>query len=419
MSRSLKYRARWVFPVDGPPLENGVVEIENDTIAAVHDRATPDAVDLGNAALLPALINCHTHLEFSSLAKPFTPALPFTSWIKSLVAYRREESIPPVVSIQAGLRESDAGGVGLVGEIATAEWPLDLDLSSAPELVVFRECIGRTSEQQRNQLEAARRHLEFGERCKKRSDRDSLSECSGSGVEESRLGITCGLSPHAPYSVHPDLLRDLVSLGIEFNAPLAMHVAETQAELELLRQGTGEFAEMLKQFGAWEPSMFDGSRTILDDLRELARLGCALVIHGNYLSDEEIDFLAGQPQLTVVYCPRTHYFFGHKEHPWRRLLKRGVNVAIGTDGRGSNPELSIWNELRFLAAANPEIDPTELLSMATLKAARGLRCDQTLGSLTPGKRARILRVELSSVTEGKSAGEMLFSSTGHGPTWLC
>ena len=165
--------------------------------------------------------------------------------------------------------------------------------------------------------------------------------------------------------------------------------------------------------------MFDGSRRILDDLRELARSRCALVIHGNYLSDEEIDFLAGQPQLTVVYCPRTHHFFGHKGHPWRRLLERGINVAIGTDGRGSNPDLSIWNELRFLAEANPEIDPTELLSLATLKAARGLRCDQTLGSLTQGKRARILRVELSQSTEAKSVGEMLFSTNGHGPTWLC
>ncbi|MCA9099353.1 MAG: amidohydrolase family protein, partial [Planctomycetaceae bacterium] len=364
------------------------------------------------------LINCHTHLEFSSLAKPFTPALPFTSWIKSLVAYRREESISPVDSIQAGLRESDSGGVGLVGEIATAEWPLDLDLNSAPELVVFRECIGRTSEQRRDQLTSARRHLEFGVRCKNRSDRDSLNERSGSGVEARGWGITCGLSPHAPYSVHPDLLRDLVSLGIEFDAPLAMHLAETQAELELLREGTGEFAEMLKQFGAWEPSMFDGSRRILDDLRELARSGCALVIHGNYLSDEEIDFLEGQPQLTVVYCPRTHHFFGHKGHPWRRLLERGINVAIGTDGRGSNPDLSIWNELRFLAEANPEIDPTELLSLATLKAARGLRCDQTLGSLTQGKRARILRVELSQSTEAKRVGEMLFSTNGHGPTGL-
>lgn len=375
MSNRIKYRARWVFPIEGPPLENGVVETEDGLIAAVHDRHTPDACDLGNVALLPALINCHAHLEFSSLENPFSPSAPFTSWIKSLVAYRISRTVSPLDSIRAGLKESADNGVTLVGEIATADWPLEIDPSTSPALVVFRESLGRTPEQIETQLASARRHLELGSTC---------------GTPQ----IVFGLSPHAPYSVHPVLLKELVSLAIEFDAPLAMHLAETPAELQLLQNGTGEFAEMLKSFGAWEPSMFDGSRQIIDDLRQLARSPCALVIHGNYLTDPGIELIASTPQLSVIYCPRTHHYFGHTSHPWQELIDRGINVALGTDGRGSNPDLSIWNELRFLTAKHPEIDPAKLLPLATLNGAHALRFDHRFGSIAPGKQASMISIAL-------------------------
>lgn len=400
MSESVKYRARWIFPIDSPPIENGVLEIESGKISAIHARSTPDAVNLGNAAILPGLINCHAHLEFSSLAEPFSSARPFASWIKSLVAYRRSQPAPPREAIRSGLTESVSAGVALVGEISTTDWPLEINLNSSPSLMNFRECLGRTPQQREEQLSIARRHLEL-------SAVNALpfsSDGPKRGVPADAFGfpssVSYGLSPHAPYSVHPDLLRDLVSLGVEFEAPLAMHVAETQAELELLRSGTGEIVEMLKSFGAWESTMFDGSHTIGEVLRELARGAKVLVIHGNYLSDAEIDLIAAHPQMSVVYCPRTHDYFGHEDHPWERLLARGINVALGTDGRGSNPDLSLWNEVRFLYRAHPRVNPKTLLSVATLRGACALGCENSFGSLSVGKEARLIRIPL----EGASAG---------------
>lgn len=393
----MKFRARWVFPVDAPPIENGVVEIENGRITALHDSPSGAETDLGNAALLPALVNCHAHLEFSSLAEPLAPATPFTSWIKSLVAYRRSRTTPVDDSIREGLTQSLQSGVGLVGEIATIDWPLEYDRADAPSLVVFRECLGRTPEQQRTQLESARRHLELG---KKTPISNGLSAPHP----------IHGISPHAPYSVHPDLLRDLVSLAVEFDAPVAMHLAETRAELELLKNGTGEFAEMLRQFGAWDPAIFDGSRTILDDLHQLSRASRSLVIHGNYLTEEEIEFLADRKQFSVIYCPRTHHYFGHVDHPWKRLLQRGVNVALGTDGRGSNPDLSIWDEVAFLAHRTDPEDLAGLLSMATLKGARALGVEREFGSLTPGKPARLIAIPLDRASEGTDPYRVLFSA---------
>jgi cytosine/adenosine deaminase-related metal-dependent hydrolase len=218
-----------------------------------------------------------------------------------------------------------------------------------------------------------------------------------------------GLSPHAPYSVHPDLYRELIQLAVDHSAPVAVHLAETQAELELLASGAGPLVELLRNFGAWRSDAIPrGSRT-LDYLQPLADVSRGLVVHGNYLSDADIDFLAEHKNLTVVYCPRTHAYFGHAAHPWRRLLARGVNVAIGTDSRASNPDLSLWHELRFLVEQFPDADRREILELGTQRGARALGLDAEVGTLTPGKSADLAVVALPA-KEAADPAALLFDA---------
>jgi cytosine/adenosine deaminase-related metal-dependent hydrolase len=354
-----------------------MIEIENGRITDVSARRAADAVDLGNVALIPGLVNAHTHLEFSDLATPVLPALPFTAWIRALVAVRRGRPTAAADSIATGLRESHAAGSAVVGEILTASAD---DLAAAcavagderPSLVfAFREILGLPASRSADQLALARAHLQAA----------SLP-----------AGVTAGLSPHAPYSVHPDLIRGCVELCREMSAPLAIHLAETRAELELLDRGTGEFVEMLTAFGVWQPDAISRGGRPLDYLQMLAPLPRALVVHGNYLVEHEQRFLAEHPHLTVVYCPRTHAFFGHDPHPWRELLARGAAVAVGTDSRGSNPDLSLWRELQFLRTRFPDADPATILERGTLAGARALGCDTDFGTLTPGKRAALCAI---------------------------
>ncbi|HVW01460.1 MAG TPA: amidohydrolase family protein [Planctomycetaceae bacterium] len=382
--------ARWIFPVDGPSIERGTIEIEDGRVTDVSPSRAPDAVDLGNVALIPGLVNAHTHLEFSDLATPVLPAHPFTAWIRALVSVRRGRPAPAAESIAAGLRECHTAGTAVVGEILTATAD---ELSSAcssvgkerpARVVAFREILGLPASRTAEQLALGRAYL-------------------ASALPER---VTAGLSPHAPYSVHPDLVRGCVDLCREAGAPLALHLAETRAELELLDRGTGEFVEMLTAFGAWEPTAIPRGSRPLDSLQMLAPLPRALVVHGNYLADDEQQFLADHPHLTVVYCPRTHAFFGHAAHPWRELLARGVSVAIGTDSRGSNPDLSLWRELQFLHERFPEIDPSEILELGTLAGARALGCEADFGTLTPGKQAAICAIRLPE-REG-DAHQLLF-----------
>ena len=387
-----RLKARWVFPVDRPPIENGVVEIANGLIADVRPARPQEVVeDLGDVAILPGLVNAHAHLEFSRVAKPFEPSLPFTSWIRSLMAYRREtfgaDSALKVAAVEAGWREAAASGTTLVGEIATDGWSASACVGTGPRVVAFRELIGLRAATISRQADIAEEWLA------------SLTDHSN---------IAAALSPHAPYSVSPTLLTRAVSLAKQHGVPVAMHLAETRAELEFLATGQGELADMLCSFGALPDEGLPTGLRPLDILRALADAPRALIVHGNYLADDEIEFLAARSHLSVVYCPRTHEFFGHEPHPWRRMLARGVHVALGTDGRGSNPDLSLWNELTFLHSRFTDVAPQRLLEMGTLVGARALGFEKDCGSLTPGKRADLVVVSLATQAPATDPHELLF-----------
>lgn len=382
------YKARWIFPVDGEPLENATIEIQDGIITALHTSDDPHATDLENTAIIPGLINTHTHLEFSDLEKPFPATEPFTNWIRQLVAYRNNR--PESTAIESGLRESLNTGTTTLGEIATRDWPTGSFPSNNSHTVLFREILGRLPEQIDELTQTARTHLEAA---------DSQTEPN----------IIRGLSPHAPYSVHPDLYQNLINLAAQHHAPLAIHLAETQDELQLLNDGTGDLVEMLKDFNVWRNDVIPKNSKPLDYLTPLEKLDHALIIHGNYLAEEELNFLANHANLTLVYCPRTHAFFNHAPHPWRELLQRNGHVALGTDGKGSNPDLNLFNELRFLHNQFPDAPPQTLLQLGTINGAHAFGLDSETGTLTVGKRADMACVSLDDSYAPRNPYNLLFA----------
>ncbi len=369
------YRARWIVPVASDPIANGTIGIESRRIVELHASDDPETVDLGNVAIIPGLVNAHTHLEFSDLNEPLQPDASFTDWIRTLVSYRRTRTVTPPESAKRGYDESACSGTTLLGEIATEGWQSKAFAGDGPRVVVFREILGLDSSRIDEQLDLAKQHLGLAP------------------------PISPAISPHAPYSVHPELFHGLVGLAKEARIPLAIHLAETCAELKLLESGEGPIVEMLRGFGVWRDGIFSNGTRPFDYLKAMAGLEQVLIVHGNYLSDDEIDFLAEHPEMTVVYCPRTHAFFGHDEHPWRQMLERGVSLAIGTDSRASNPDLSLWNELKFLYARFPDVNPAKLLELGTINGARALGLDALTGSLAPGKSADLAVVALGQADD--------------------
>ena len=193
-----------------------------------------------------------------------------------------------------------------------------------------------------------------------------------------------GCSPHAPYSVSAELYKAVGELASRRGIPLATHLAETRAELEFLRYGTGEFSDFLAQMGALPAGWKPPALAPVFYLEKLGLLGeSTVLIHCNCLDPESMAQILSH-RCSVVYCPRSHAFFGHEEHPVRRLLDLGVNVALGTDSLASNQSLSILDEMRFLYRERRDLKTEEILRMATLNGAAALRFGGMLGRLRRG-----------------------------------
>jgi aminodeoxyfutalosine deaminase len=366
-SASLTLTARWVVPVVGPPLDRGVVTISDERILAVGPRGEQTAdLDLGNAALLPGLVNAHTHLDLSGARGLVPPTPDFTAWLRGVIAYRRSRTPEQVhQDIRVGLAESLRHGTTLLGDVSAdgSSWAA---LSAGPmRSLVYRELIGLSE--------------------------DRLEQTKSLLVDwkEHQATRTCrpGVSPHAPYSVH----TSLIDVASKSSLPFCIHLAETAEELELLAGHSGPFVEFLRELGAWNPSGLSAS--IESILARTRRAKNPVYVHCNYLSADTPSLSAG----TVVYCPRTHAAFGHPPHPFREFLARGIRVALGTDSLASNPDLDLLAEARFIHQRYPEFDPRLLLRMATLSGAEALGWRDETGSLAPGKSADLVVAPLADV----------------------
>lgn len=369
-------RARHLLPGDGRAIENGWIRIIRGRIAAVGSgQPGGDTVDLGDAVILPGLVNAHTHLEFSTLDHPFDTAAGLPAWIHRVVDWRRQRDAADcgaeakATAIHAGLRECASHGVTTVGEIATG--PMALPAGAClPRLRVFREAIGLAT----TTIAAAARGLA--------RDLDHLVA----------RGIAAGISPHAPYTVAAPLATRLVREIARRRLPAAMHLAESAEEVELLAYGGGPLRRLLEDLGAWQAAAPPRLLPVAEWITRLARSPRGIVVHGTHLP-ADADALARlarhRDRLCVAVCPRTTRALSGVLPPVAAFRAAGVRVALGTDGRGSNPDLSILAECRTLVDAGLA-SPAEALAMATAHGAWALALDRVAGRLAPGRPADLV-----------------------------
>lgn len=315
------YRADWVFTGLSEPIRHGIIEVEQDRIVRIaawnHERID---VDYPLSIIIPSLINAHTHLDLGELHQQLSPPAQFTDWLKQVIAYRMSSN-PEAwdAAIREGITQSTQSGTQQIGDISVGGRSAPLLQQSSCHAHVFYELIGLTDE---------------------RTDQ-ALLQVDG-WLSTRHEPILHALSPHAPYSVSRRLLTTLRDKYP--HVPVAMHVAETREELQLLETHQGCFKEFLQFLGAWQP---ENLMTSIDEVIDILNgFNQVFLIHGNYLTREQWRKLGNS--VTVVYCPRTHAYFGHAPHPYLDMLADGVHVALGTDSLASNPDLSMLNECRYL-----------------------------------------------------------------------
>jgi cytosine/adenosine deaminase-related metal-dependent hydrolase len=357
----------------GPPIRGGTVRIRGGRVVTVaagaiaaRERA-PRLIDLPDAVVMPGLVNAHTHLEFSDVQAPLDAAGGLPAWIGRVIALRRGRAPgAAAAALDRGLRESAAHGVTAIGEIATGV-PAGGYPAGGPRLRVFREALALAPES----VAAVGRH----------ALRD-LARLDASGV-------AAGLSPHAPYSVSVGLGRLLVAAARRRAAPLAMHVAESEAEEELLRFGRGPFRDLFERLGVWPSARPPALVPAAEWISILARGPRGVVVHGTHL-DRDADALARltrhRDRLCVAVCPRTTLALSGRLPPVGLFREAGVRVAIGTDSRASTPDLAVLAECRVLADAGV-VAAEQAVRMATREGAWALGFERTSGAVVAGRPA--------------------------------
>ncbi len=324
---------------------------EDAEVVVEGKRAGADVVDLGHSILLPGFINAHTHLDLSLAQSQVQPQRRFTDWIREIVRTTAEWSDDDFdSSLLAGIGRSVESGTTCIGDISRGAGDSRRYSESDMRVRLFHEVIDFNPDTADRTLESLRARVD--------------GHPSGENVH-------IGIAPHTPYTVSERLLRQCIELAHENDWRMCIHLAETEAELEFLRAGTGEILEFRKEFGlptGWKPP---GDSPV----RYLERLGFferpATLVHCNYVQEEDLDIVA-RSDSSVVFCPRSHRYFGHGEHPVVKMLERGINFALGTDSLTSSPTLSMLDEIRFLRHDRPEIDPAAILRMATANGLRAL-----------------------------------------------
>lgn len=374
------HRAPWLLSMAGPVIADGAVVLQSDGIIAV-DRFSvvraqfPDAriVDHSDCVLMPGLINAHIHLELSHLAHLArdVPSLDFTGWLTKMLAERERLGAVGSAVEKAALvtlqHQFDSGVIALadIGNTGLARSFID----TFPGLLFpFIEYLGLT----RRSLLPALKKL---------------------GRQDDQVACTA----HAPYSTHPELIRALKRRADEFGFLFPIHVAEPEAENDLLCKGRGELAQFLRERGFYEEVFHLPAIDIGGSVQYLHSLGVlnekTLCVHSVHVSTDEIDLLR-KSGAKVCLCPASNRFLQVGRAPVAEYLDQGILPALGTDSAASNPELSIWREMRIIAEDHPQINPYDILRMATIGGAEALGITAGYGTLQRGRTVSVLAVSI-------------------------
>ncbi|MGZ4399498.1 MAG: amidohydrolase family protein [Gaiellaceae bacterium] len=366
--------ADWVLPVDRDPIADGAIEIEDGRIRAVGTtRELGSGRRFPGAAIVPAFVNAHSHLEYA-VYTGFGDGLHFAPWISLHMERKSVLSFEEMLAIaRLGAAECLASGIGTVADAsfsgAAALAAAELGLRAIVALEIFGQ--------------DPRRAIEHFESLRSRVE-PVLSD-----------RVRLAVSPHAPYTTSLDLYREARQLDL----PVITHLAESYSERAWMEHGSGYFAQLA---GLLVPR---GGASGIRALAAASLLGPEMIAaHCVDLEPDEIDLLAGH-DVAVAHCPRSNGYLGCGFAPLSELRAAGVRVGIGTDSPASTPSFDMFEELRSAIAIararerrSDALTVQDALMLATLGGARALGLEQDIGSLTPGKHADMAIVALSETS---------------------
>lgn len=401
----IRYRARWLIPVSSAPVEDGVLAVEGTRIryAGPAGHAPPgDEVDFGDAILLPGLVNAHTHLELTAM-RGSLEELDFPQWIDKLRASRNEVFTDAALldSARFGIAEGLTAGITTYADTCSSGVALTAMMEMGVRGVMYQEVFGPAPSSRTAAMSGLR---------------DRIAACALPGGD-ARL-VRIGVSPHAPYTVSDELYADVAAFAREAGLPIAVHVAESEAECDLVCRGIGALADRLGARGIATPVRARSPIALLDSA---GALGCeTLLIHCVHVDERDVALMA-EKECAVAHCPVSNAKLGHGVAPLTEMVQAGLAVGLGSDSVASNNRMHILEEARTAVLQqrarhrSPGAVPaSKALELATAGGARALRLDDRIGTLEAGKEADFAVFDLgaAAVPVGDPVAAAIFSLGG-------
>jgi 5-methylthioadenosine/S-adenosylhomocysteine deaminase len=332
--------------MDGPPIADGAVQIADGRIVSVGPAGGREDARHPDAVILPGLVNAHTHLEYAAMGG-FGDGLPFTPWIADHIRRKDTQSDDDLLAqARAGAAACLAGGVTTVADCCYAG--------------TVAEAAG----------EAGLRAIVYLEGFSVWEGLEARIEVALDALPVSEL-VSAGVSPHAPFTVTHDDYAMLIGLARRRGLPVATHLLESTRETDHL----DAFADVL------------GPDTV--------------AVHAVLVNDADIALLAGL-DVPVAHCPRSNALLGCGIAPLTELLEAGIRVGLGTDSPSSAIDFDMWAEMRsaiMLQRARSgradALSAQTALELATTRSAAAIGLGEVVGSLTPGKAADLIVLDLA------------------------
>ena len=387
--------ANHVLPISAEPINHGAVVIDGSEIVTVGtcDEITiqyPNAEveDFGDAAILPGFVNCHSHLEITSMRGALDDVEhDFRSWLLKLNGLRADLTNEDIdAAAVAGAAEGARAGVTCFGDIGR----MGHAGLAALKQVGLRGIVYQETEFSPDNQTADNDFIKLAAKYEALRD------------EETEL-VRVGISPHSPYTVGSRLFELIAQYSILNRVPLTIHAAESADETELLAKGTGLFRGFYEKF---DLEWHSPHCTPIEYLERLGVLSTKpLLAHCVRVSASDLSKINANG-AKIAHCPKSNAKFGHGYAPLEQFLDAGIGVGLGSDSVASNNVCDMLEESRFaaLAARNREgcqrfITAKEMLETATLGGAKALGLDHLIGTLEPGKQADIAVISSSHTAQ--------------------
>lgn len=350
------------------------LKIEDTIITRISSTTaqtkTSDTIELHDTVLLPGFVNAHCHLELTGPLK----TRQFVPWIKNLMNKKAHGSPQAALqAVPANAKRLLASGVTTVLDHVSFDTPLNAYHNLPLRVIAFGEVLGVIPEVSERIYEHMR------------------------AVKAGNPPVPFFPSPHAVHSLAPLTLKRLFN---ELRGPFSIHIAESRAEHDYFAHYHGELCELIFERcpGLKSKRLHDAPSALKYLSQQNLDLKNTLIVHANYLDEEDISLLRTWENCCVVHCPGSFAFFGHDGFDYARLKAAGIPIALGTDSAASNDELNMLREIRLFLERFPRMDLFDFLPIVTTNACAAIGLKKT-GRIQEGDCADLIGFKMRGEKE--------------------